>query len=160
MRSGTLDFGILAEAASLETIRGYKLFEERIVLLTRASNTKNPSEIENGKVGFVTYHAHDPLFEQYRQRLSNKKSLNLEIRVCVNSHPSMIDALESSDTYAVMPYLSARKAVSAKRLRIVPGYEIVSPLHLAHHENPHASERDRVFRQFMIEECRKLGAQK
>lgn len=156
LRNGSIDFGILPEEAGLENLKLFRLMNERITLVTRASNLEPPWNKKSA--AFVAHNASDPLFEEFQRRFPKliRSSAN-STRIYVNSHRSMIEALLSTDCFAVMPLLSAKASIDAGEIRVVPGYERTKSLYLAHFDNPHLSERDRALRHFLVQECKKLG---
>ena len=117
LRAGTLDFGIVSSAGKLENIRAYKLLEERIALVTRASNASTLHGFPAESIPFVKYRVEDPLYDAFARAQKKALRARLEPHVTVNAHRSMIDALLSSDCYAVLPVLSVRAALEQGRLR-------------------------------------------
>lgn len=157
LRAGTVDFGIVSSAGHLENIRAYKVLEERIVLVTRASNTATLQGFPAESIPFVKYRVEDPLYDAFVRAQRKALRARLEPHVSVNAHRSMIDALLSSDCYAVLPLLSVRSAVEEERLRIVSGYEVTQQLYLAHPVNPYEDKWHRDFQKMVIEACHKIG---
>lgn len=160
LRNGTLDFGVLMEPGTLENLKSYRLLDERIVLVTSAKHAIPPPEKKkDAPLKWVGYRPGDPLIELFRKRYPRLfPDDHVAYSACVNSHRSIFDALLATESFAVVPYLSARALVDTGKLRIVPGYEILDSLYLAHYDNPHLSPRDREFKTFLIQECRSLAS--
>ena len=155
IRAGQIDFGILTSPGNLESLRAYKLMPEKVALLTRTKNLQDPGPKKGTRqrpLHFVTYRNDDPLLNLFINKFPKTLGREeIEIVFSVNSHRSMIEALEDSNTYAVLPVASALAQITLGRLRIVPGFELQNTLYLAHFDNPYMSSLNRAFRQHMLQ---------
>jgi DNA-binding transcriptional LysR family regulator len=154
VKTGQIDFGVIGQAVELENIRAYELIEERAVLVTRKGNKKDIKDIYQAE--FVTYLYHDVLLVSYLQNFYNKISYSkIRKAFSVNSHKCMIEALETGDFYAVMPYFSVEKAVKDGRLEVVSKNELKNHLYLIYVENNLMPMKNDLFRKHIIQWCKK-----
>lgn len=156
VKNGELDFGVTTRPVISESIRSYRLIEERSVLVTRFENKSTLGPLEDSH--FVAYNRNDPLLaallkKHYRFR-DFRKVHHLST---VNSHKSIIDTLLKRDCYAALPYFSVQKLVKQKKLKIVSEKEERNLLFLVQTENENLSKKNLVFRKFIIERCRSAG---
>jgi len=154
VKTGQIDFGVIGQAVELENIRAYELIEERAVLVTRKDNKKDIKDIYQAE--FVTYLYHDVLLVSYLQDFYNKISYSkIRKAFSVNSHKCMIEAIETGDFYAVMPYFSVEKAIKENRLEVVSKNELKNHLYLIYVENNLMSMKNDLFKKHIIHWCKK-----
>ncbi|MCB0348606.1 MAG: LysR family transcriptional regulator [Bdellovibrionales bacterium] len=154
VKTGQLDFGVIGQAVELENIRTYELIEEKEVLVTRKGNSKPIEDIY--KCEFITYLYHDVLLVSYLQKFYNKLSYSkIRKAFSVNSHKAMIEALESGNYYAVMPYFSVERAIKGGRLEIVSKNELKNHLYLIYVENNLMPMKNDLFKKHIISWCKK-----
>jgi DNA-binding transcriptional LysR family regulator len=154
VKTGQLDFGVIGQAVELENIRTYELIEEKEVLVTRKGNSTVIDDIYNCE--FITYLYHDVLLVSYLQKFYNKVSYSkIRKAFSVNSHKAMIEALESGNYYAVMPYFSVEKAIRDGKLEIVSKNELKNHLYLIYVENNLMPMKNELFRKHIINWCKK-----
>jgi len=152
LRDGTLDFGIVT-SADQESLTSYELVREPAVLVTRAQNTRAFDRVERPAV--IAYRREDPLLDLFlRTHYKRWSRRNLELIVCINSHKAMLDALLANDAYAVMPMHSVQALIDAGKLRLASDRELKNKLHLVFSVANQVEERNRVFRQFLLESFR------
>lgn len=74
----------------------------------------------------------------------------------VNSHRSMAEVVADNNFYAVMPHYFVQKFIRYGRLRRVGDYVISKKIFLTHMNSPHFEARCKIFKSFLVEECRKI----
>lgn len=154
VKNGQLDFGLVNEMVDQENIRTFEVLKERSVLVTRKGNKKALDDVSNAK--FVCYTADDSLLVTYVHKFHKKASMSkLNRHIIVNSHKSMIDALVSTDTYAVLPYFSVEQAIKDKELRIASEKELSSSIYLIHVDNNLMPKKNMIFKKHLMELCKK-----
>lgn len=154
VKTGQIDFGVIGQVVELENIRAYELIEERAVLVTRKGNKKDIKDIYNAD--FVTYLYHDVLLVSYLQKFYHKISYSkIRKAFSVNSHKCMIEAIETGNFYAVMPFFSVEKAIKEGRLEIVSKNELKNHLYMIYVENNLMSMKNELFRKHIIQWCKK-----
>ncbi|MEC9282712.1 MAG: LysR family transcriptional regulator [Bdellovibrionota bacterium] len=154
VKAGIFDFGLVNELVDQENIRTYDIIKERSVLITGGKNKERLADINSAK--FVCYSDDDSLLLSYIHKYHKKASFSkLQRHVIVNSHRSMIDAVEATNGYAVLPYFSVEKALKEKRIRIASDKELTSSLYLIHIDNNLMPKKNSLFKQFLIETCKK-----
>jgi LysR family transcriptional regulator, cyn operon transcriptional activator len=125
---GTLGLGIATKELPGESVRVHKWLRETITVFT---SSENKCDLEtNLAPKFVCYRTHDSLMQEYLRQFPLKNS-KPEILVSVNSHGSMIHALEKLNCYAVMPLHGAASAISEKRIRIASKNHLTNEVMLA-----------------------------
>lgn len=129
VKSGELAMGIVAEDVNLESIRCFKLLEETPVIVTRLQNKKSPQDFPI--TPWITYRNGDPYFQLLlrQKKLSYARNKNQEI-FRVNSHKSMLEALASFDSFAVVPNHIAENETMKKKIKIVHRLELPTSIYL------------------------------
>ena len=154
VKSGNFDFGLVNELVDQENIRTYDLMKERSVLVTSNKNREKLTEIKNVK--FICYSDDDSLLLAYLHKYHKKTSFSkIQRHIIVNSHRSMIDAVESTHAYAVLPYFSVEQAIKDKRIRVASDKDLTSSLYLIHIDNNLMPRKNTLFKQHLIEVCKK-----
>ena len=156
LRDGTLDFGIVT-SADQENLTAFELVREPAVLVTRAANKQSFERAERPAV--VAYRRDDPLLDRFLsthyKRFSRR---NLDFVVVVNSHKAMLEALLATDAYAAMPIHSVRALLDSGQLRLASDRELKNKLYLVYPSTNQVEERNRVFRQFVLDAVRPRAA--
>jgi len=158
MRSGEIDFGIVSKPHISESIRSYKILDERAVLVTRSQSRLRESDIPNAE--FVGYSKTDDLLNHYFRTCFPKMELGKIKRISsVNSHASMLETLLSRDCLAVLPYFTVHRLIERKELRLASEKETRNALYLVFLESQLHSRKNEAFRKFIQEKCKnsKLG---
>ena len=113
---GELDVGIVTQSSSVvPKCIGVKLFQEEICLVTRRQNLPDdpPANLDLTAIPLVCYRKEDPLLKAFCKSFREKVSLSqLTLRVIVNSHHSMREALINGDLWAVLPKHSVAQLLS------------------------------------------------
>ena len=136
-----------------ESIRTYRLLEERAVLVTRILSKLKESDIQDAE--YIGYSKYDPLMDYYFKSNFPKVEVGRIKRLSsVNSHQSMVEALLSRDCLAVLPFFSVHKHIDKKVLRLASDKENRNALYLVHLENHASSKRNETFRKFILEKCK------
>ncbi len=149
IRTGALDFGIVPYNEWPEGLRGYDIYEEESVLVTRFQNSRNLTRIDEAR--FVAYREGDPLLTQYLRAFHPKLSeAKINIAFTVNSQSSMVLALQEADLYAVLPSISVQKALRDKSLRLASPAKMSAKLYLLTREDPLMEKRKQVFMTHML----------
>ncbi len=153
LREGEVDFAIVSRSLIAESIRSYRLLEERSVLVTRAQSLLEEKDL--GTAPFVAYNKSDALaLSFFKSQFPQLDFTRLRRVSSVNSHASMLETLLARDCFAVLPYFSVRKLIESKALKLVSEKENRSTLYLVHMENQALSRRNEVFRKFLMEKCK------
>lgn len=165
MRDGQLEFGITTVASDNETMQSFNLYTQDSIVVTRGGNERDIAEFTPQElIPFVRYRVPTPLhhdtesffgsfLKKYRKELGRLKP---EVKFAVNSHRSMAEVLSGNDFYAVMPLYFVRKFIRYGRLRRVGDYVINKKIYLTHASTPHFETRYKLFKSYLIEECRKI----
>ena len=164
LKEGTLDFGTLSSAPKLEQIRSYRLFREKIVVVSRSEKLLSRLEeaIQNPKQGgrgmdLVAYRQEDPLLQRFKKKHSRLfVSGQIRPRFWVNSHRSMIRTLEQFDILAVLPYQSARLSIESHILKFSKSFEMTQELHLAQAYTAFPNEWIKDFLAFALKEFKRI----
>lgn len=153
VKNGQIDFGLVNEIVDQENIRSFELLKERAVLVTGKTNKKPLSDVSKAK--FICYTPDDTLLMTYIHKFHKKASMSkINRHVVVNSHRSMIDALEAIGGYAVLPYFSVEKAIANKRVRIASDKELNSSIYLIHVVNNLMPRKNSIFKKQLMELCK------
>lgn len=153
LKSGTLDFGIISQPVISESIRSYRLMEERSVLVTRTGNATKLGALKDTR--FVAYNEEDTLLSGFLKRHYKHSEIASIKRIStVNSHKSMLDALLEFDCYAVLPFFSVQEQIKKGTLKIVSEKETRNSLYLVHVESPSLPKKNDVFRRFLMDRCK------
>jgi len=147
-----IDLAVVTQNYSSQGLDSTHLVDERIVLVTRASNRldiEEPAQLR--RIHLVTYRAEDPLLKAFvKANFSNISLATLTIPLMVNSHRSMIDSLLADDLYAAMPWPSVAHYVETRLLRLASTKEFVGRLHLVRSPKQ-ARKRRRIFEDFLMQ---------
>jgi DNA-binding transcriptional LysR family regulator len=126
--NGQLHLGIASIPPANESVRSYKLMNERIVLVTSTSNS-NLDKVPRPR--FAGFRAHDRLLQSYYKSHSALfPSGPPQISVAVNSHQAMINAVRRLGLYAAMPFHSVSSALKDEQVRIAASQELVNKVYL------------------------------
>lgn len=158
MRAGEIDFGIVTKPHISESIRSYKLLDERAVLVTRAKSPFKESDLATAE--YVGYSKIDALLDHYFRTHFPKMDFGKIKRISsVNSHASMLETLLARDCLAVLPYFTVHRLIEKKELRLASDKETRNALYLVFLESQLHSRRNEAFRKFLQERCKnsKLG---
>jgi DNA-binding transcriptional LysR family regulator len=130
VKNGEVQIGIVSHNIVLENIRSYKVLEEQILLVRKRTKEKI-QKYDFSKISFVSYRENDPLLEFYIQKAFPKvKMSSLQKKFIVNSHKSMVDIVKSQDLFAVLPFHSVAKEISAKTIEDIGPLKIKSNLYM------------------------------
>ncbi|WP_127716316.1 LysR family transcriptional regulator [Halobacteriovorax sp. HLS] len=156
LKAGELDFGIIAKSIDLESIRTYKILEERISLV--CSSKWRPQSIKTfNELPMIKYRDDDVLLDMYLKKTApHIRHGKLYTTLAVNSHKSMLTALQSIPSMAVLPELSLRvelKKGSIVKLRKEP---LVTDLYLAQTAYDFPDRVNDSFRTYLIKELKSL----
>ncbi|MGB0455016.1 MAG: LysR family transcriptional regulator [Bacteriovoracaceae bacterium] len=134
VKDASIDIGIVPNEIIQENIRSYRIFEERILLVT-GSKTKIKNFKSLKELPFIAYRENDPLLEYYlKSNASKLKYGQLNIEFYVNSHKAMIEVLKKNPFYAVMPELSIFDELKKGQLVKVKDQKLKSNIYLIHRE--------------------------
>jgi DNA-binding transcriptional LysR family regulator len=160
IKAGEKDFGIVSKPPIQESLRIYRLIQERSILVTRAKNPNQKDlrreDIPTAK--FVAYSRWDGLLTEFLNTYYRGLTLgDINHLSTANAHRTMLQMLQIADAYAFMPYFSAQAAVEKGELRIASSNELSRTLYWVELESPIVSAKNRMLRKFLTEECRKKG---
>ncbi len=158
IKSGLLDFGIVSRHPDLESVQVYKIYREQTVLVTRRENQAAPSTYSSAKpMPFVRFRFRSPLrtdsaslFSPYFNR--HRKALGIKAHTyqfAVNSFPSMIQVLLSTDCFAVMPLHTVSSYLQAGSLRRVSERTMDADIFLIHHHQASLDLKLKTFKDFI-----------
>lgn len=155
VKRGELDFGVVTSPQLPGDVLAYPILKERVVLVTRAGN-RRPFRFDraDGPPRLVAYRQDDPLLLKFLRHNFRRSRRVLDYRVRVNSHQSMIDALVSTDSYAVMPEHVVRALIDDGALRIVPSKPLDNTLYLILRESHLIERRNAALRKYLLEAAR------
>ena len=120
---GVVGLGIATRIPTGESLRAHRVLTERVVALTGVSNKRNLEDHPHPQ--YVGYRHHDPLLLSFLRSLpGEERRLPTRISIAVNSHVSMIDAIEATSFYAVLPLRSAAAAIASGRVRLASEHEL------------------------------------
>lgn len=149
-----IEFGIVSHPPIIEGLAAFSLLHQKIGLFGPPREVA-PTREELEAAAFIAFEKTDTLLsELWSKQISKRKKPHLA--TVVNSHGSMIDAIESVGAYAVLPLLSAKAAVSEKRIQQVMGYEFETPLYLVHPQSSFVPRKNQVFKQFILRRCKEV----
>ena len=157
VQSGKLDFGIVQQKIMTENMRCFKFIDEEIILVTRRENEK--SLLRETSPEFVGYKENDLLLQRYfkfneEMPKTKTKKGNYRVRLIVNSHFSMIEALRVRDAWAVLPRYAVREELANGTLKIVGKVLFSNPLHLICRDSHLREKRNEVFLKFLQKRVR------
>jgi DNA-binding transcriptional LysR family regulator len=158
IRAGEIDFAIVSKAHISESIRSYKLVDERAVLVTRTQSRLKEADLAQAE--FVGYSKTDALLDAFLRAHFPRMELGKIKRLSsVNSHASMLETLLAKDCLAVLPYFTVHRLIEKKELRLASDKESRNALYLVFLESQLHSRRNEAFRKFLQEKCKtsKLG---
>lgn len=154
LKSGLLDFGVVRAPLLGESLRSYKLMEERAVLVTRASNPGTLKQIRSAE--FVAYHESDSALVEFIERYYPDSDLSRVRRFStVNSHRSMVELLLSRDAFALLPYFVVKDLIAEGSLRIASDREIFRTFYLVHLDTGSTmTAKKKAFRDYLTHAAR------
>ena len=154
VKNARVDFGLVNERISLENVKSFELLKERAGLVCGNKNQEDWTDTKSAS--FVCYAEDDQLLSSFLQKHHKKTSPSkIKQRVVVNSHRSMIDALQATNSFAVLPFFSVESALKEKRLKLASDKEIHSSLYLLYLDNPWMPKAQKLLKQYLLERCRK-----
>lgn len=153
LKNGALDFGVLTEETSAESLRLYNIGQETSVLVTRGSNLR-PLDAETE---WIAYRQDDPLLSQYLKKFYARRARALRFRAIVNSHKSMKDALLACDAFAVMPSHSVSAELATGSLRLASPRELSKKLFLACQDSALSLRRNAQLKAFLLRGAKGTG---
>lgn len=146
---GSLGLGMMTRLPEGEALRSHRLFTERTVVLTSTANSLDLEKHSDPQ--FVAYSAQDPLLYSFLRKHKFKHVPPLtRASIVVNSHGSMLEAIEKMAFYAVMPILSAKGFLDSGRVRIASKKEMLNDIFLVFPDNDFAERRYREVTRFLI----------
>jgi len=155
LKEGELDFGVVSTPMVSESLRTYKLIEERSIAVTRTKNKDKLSNLSQAK--FVAYSKWDGLLIEYLNTYHKGVSIAQLGRLSTaNSHRSMLQFLQATDSFAILPYFTVQAPIEKKELRIASDKELRKTMYLLQLETPVSSKKHLEFRKFMIDRCRAI----
>ncbi|MEY3902595.1 MAG: hypothetical protein RL189_1901 [Pseudomonadota bacterium] len=125
---GQLHLGLTSHAPASESLRSYKLLDERIQLVT---SKDNPDLDKNPHPRFAGFRTSDRLLVNFLKKHGEKKSgYQPDIVFAINSHQAMIEAVCRLGLYAALPHHSVSTALKTGSIRIANRKELVNQVHL------------------------------
>ena len=76
--------------------------------------------------------------------------------ISVNSHRSMLEALEGTSLYAVMPIQSAEEHINKGTLRLASRYELKNEVYLVHRKGDFLERRYEELVEFLLQKTKNL----
>ena len=153
LKSGSIDLAIISSVLDQEDIRSYKLFSERIVLVGGYNNKVKEHEIKEHS--FISYRTYDLFLERYIKRYFPKTHKGkIKTDFIVNSHRSIVQALQTSNSLAVVPYHSVVDAIEQRKIKIVSPKELKSNIYLAHLSGFLVETRKKAAKEFLIKKIK------
>jgi DNA-binding transcriptional LysR family regulator len=120
--SGRLDFGICARGHGSDLLRAYPILSESISILGVPAQIKKLQAGHFKRAPWVEPLPQDSLtsgfLHQHRRKLPFDE---IDVRLTVNSHRSMLEALGAGIGFAVLPEESAQRDLREGRLARLPG---------------------------------------
>lgn len=151
LQAQELDFGVVAEQPTVESLKVSKLAEERSLVVTRATNRRALKT--SGDVlasGFVAYRQDDPLLNAFlREHFPGVNRGRIRPQLAINDHKAMVEALMAFDLYAVMPLHSVAGYLEAGTLHNASGHEMRSDIWLVRPEKSRENLITKAFRAFL-----------
>jgi DNA-binding transcriptional LysR family regulator len=159
LKAGLLDFGVVRTPLLGESLRSYKLMEERSVLVTRTENTQRITQIRTAE--FVAYHDADSVLAEFIERYYPDSDLSRIRRFStVNSHRSMVELLLTRDAYALLPYFVVQSFIQAGKLKIASDREIFRTFYLVHLDTGSTmTAKKKAFREYILKAARERSQQ-
>jgi DNA-binding transcriptional LysR family regulator len=152
---GLLGMGIVTRIPTGELVRAHRLISENVVLVTSKSNKKNFEENHNPR--FAGFSDRDPLLQSFlRKHMFSNLELPARIHVAVNSHNSMIEAVEALNLYAAMPLRSAQSAIKNGRIRIASAHNLHNDIYLVLPDHEFQEKRYVEATKFLIQKARTI----
>lgn len=151
LKSGDLSVAVLAEAPPGAHLVSYDLMVEESVLVAAPGFAWKPHCGQ--PLPLVAYRKQDPLLLLYVQQFGRALGLStpqVQIRVSVNAHQSMLEAVGQGLGAAVVPLFRVRKELEAGSLVQVADPLLRCPQFLVHLYATHLPRLTRVFRSEFI----------
>lgn len=155
VKEGQLGLGVIAGKPKDSSLKVHHLFYERIVALTSSKNRVN-LDIDKAPQ-FAANSSQDPLLLSFLRKHFQKKLLpSPKIMISVNSHRSMLEALEGTSLYAVMPIQSAEEHINKGTLRLASRYELKNEVYLIHRKGDFLERRYEELVEFLLQKTKNL----
>jgi DNA-binding transcriptional LysR family regulator len=149
-----IEFGIVSNPPIIEGLAAFPVLKQKIALYGPAS-AKNPSREDLENAPFAAYEKTDVLLaELWSKQISKRKKP--KIVSVVNSHASILDAVATIGTFAVLPVMSAKAYVDAGKVRQIAGYEFDTPLYFIHPQTEWMPRKNQAFKQFILKRCKEV----
>ncbi|MBC7384739.1 MAG: LysR family transcriptional regulator [Cryobacterium sp.] len=150
-----IEFGIVSHPPIIEGLAAYPVLSQKISLFG-PNRDGTPAREEIEKAPFIAYEKSDVLLsELWLRKISKRKKPN--VVTVVNSHDSMMTAIETLGAYAVLPAGSAKERVREGRIKPISGYGFEVPLFLVHPAGTFMSKKNKTFKQFVLQRSRETG---
>lgn len=125
---GQLHLGLTSHAPASESLRSYKLLDERILLVT---SKDNPDLDKNPHPRFAGFWTADRLLVNFLNKQTEKKlGYQPDVVFAINSHQAMIEAVCRLGLYAALPHHSISAALKNGSIRLASRKELVNQVHL------------------------------
>ncbi|MEN9810909.1 MAG: hypothetical protein RLZZ488_2476 [Pseudomonadota bacterium] len=125
---GQLHLGLTSHAPASESLRSYKLLDERILLIT---SKHNPDLDKNPHPRFAGFRNADRLLVNFLKKQTEKKlGYQPDVVFAINSHQAMIEAVCRLGLYAALPHHSISAALKNGSIRLASRKELVNQVHL------------------------------
>ncbi|MFZ9520605.1 MAG: LysR family transcriptional regulator [Silvanigrellaceae bacterium] len=126
--NGQLHLGTASRAPDAESVRSYKLVEEKVQIVTARGN---PDLEKNPKARFAGYRANDRLLQAFlKTHFPGRFREGPNIAVSVNSHQAMLDAVIKLELYAALPEHSITAALRDGKIRLATAKECKNQVHI------------------------------
>jgi DNA-binding transcriptional LysR family regulator len=155
VKDGQLGLGVIAGKPKDSSLKVHHLFSERIVALTSSKNRVNLDDHKAPQ--FAANSSQDPLLLSFLSKHFQKILLpSPKIMISVNSHRSMLEALESTSLYAVMPIQSAEEHINKGTLRLASKCELKNEVYLVHRKGDFLERRYQELVEFLLQKTKNL----
>lgn len=152
VQTSQIEFGIVSHPPIIEGLAAFPVMKQKIVMFAPAGNKTNAKADIEG-MDFAAFEKSDALLsEMWSKHVSKRKKPAL--RIVVNSHKSMLDAVANNGCWSVLPLMSAKEHLAEGRVRVVPGFEFEIPLYLVHSQGDWMPKKNQLFKQFILKRCK------
>ncbi|NBW81631.1 LysR family transcriptional regulator, partial [bacterium] len=125
---GQLHLGIASRAPDAESVRSYKLLEEKVHIVTARGN---PDLEKHPNPRFAGYRTNDRLLHSFlKSHFANRYRVVPDAVVAVNSHAAILDAVVQLGLYAVLPEHSLVDALRTGHVRLASSKQSKNQVHI------------------------------
>jgi DNA-binding transcriptional LysR family regulator len=126
--NGYLHVGISSRVPESESVRSYKLLEEKVHIVTARGN---PDLEKHPNPAFAGYRTNDRLLHAFlKSHFAHRFRVLPDANVAVNSHQAILDAVVQLGLYAVLPEHSLTAALRNGQVRLASSKEIKNQVHI------------------------------